>query len=45
MKTKIEEYSKLLHHIVDNISTVIIGKENTVKLVTLSLVSGGHVLI
>lgn len=45
MKTKIEEYSKLLNHIVDNISTVIIGKENTVKLVTLSLVSGGHVLI
>lgn len=45
METKIDEYSKLLKKIVDNIGTVIIGKKSTVELVVLSMVSGGHVLI
>lgn len=45
MDLKIKEYSKLLHNIVGNISTVIIGKEKTIELVILSLISGGHVLL
>jgi len=45
METKIESYSKLLNKIVENMGTVIIGKRNTVELVVLSLISGGHVLI
>lgn len=45
METKIEDYSNLLKKIVENIGTVIIGKRNTVELVVLSMVSGGHVLI
>lgn len=45
MKIKIEDYSKLLERIVENIGIVIIGKKNTVELVVLSMVSGGHVLI
>ncbi|SDL15551.1 MoxR-like ATPase [Clostridium cochlearium] len=45
MELKIKEYSKLLHDIVENISTVIIGKEKTIELVVLSLISGGHVLL
>lgn len=45
MKNRVEEYSSLLKEIVDNVSTVIIGKEKTVELVVLSLISGGHVLL
>lgn len=45
MEIKIEGCSKLLNRIVENIGTVIIGKRNTVELVVLSLISGGHVLI
>lgn len=45
MEIKIEKYSKLLNRIIENIGTVIIGKRNTVELVVLSLISGGHVLI
>jgi len=45
MELKIKEYSELLHGIVENISSVIIGKEKTIELVVLSLISGGHVLL
>lgn len=45
MEIKIEDCSKLLQKIVENIGTVIIGKKNTVELVVLSLISGGHVLL
>jgi MoxR-like ATPase len=45
MEIKIEDCSKLLQKIVENIGTVIIGKKNTVELVILSLISGGHVLL
>ena len=37
--------SERLHAIVDAVGTVIIGKEPMVRLVVLSLISGGHVLI
>lgn len=45
MGEKIDEYAKLLKEIVENIGNVIIGKKNTVELVVLSMISGGHVLI
>lgn len=45
MKEEVKKYSELLHNIVDNIGKVIIGKEKTVELVVLSLISGGHVLL
>lgn len=45
METKIKKYFELLHDIVKNISDVIIGKEKTIELVVLSLISGGHVLL
>ncbi len=45
MQKEIEKYSNVLEDIVDNIGKVIIGKEETIKLVVLSLISGGHVLL
>ena len=45
MEIKTESYSKTLNNIVENIGKVIIGKQTTVELVVLSMVSGGHVLI
>lgn len=41
----IEKYSSILKGIVENIGDVIIGKTETVELVVLTMVSGGHVLI
>ncbi len=45
MITDIEKYSAVLNSIVENIEKVIIGKNETVELVVLSMASGGHVLI
>ncbi|HWS41537.1 MAG TPA: MoxR family ATPase [Pseudoflavonifractor sp.] len=45
MEREIMQYSRQLHTIVEAIGEAIIGKEPMVKLVVLSLVSGGHVLI
>lgn len=36
---------EILESIVENIGSVIIGKQDTVELIVLSLISGGHVLI
>ncbi len=45
MNEDVRKYSEMLHSIVGNIGKVIIGKEKTVELVVLSLISGGHVLL
>lgn len=45
MEIKAKEYSERLHKIVDAVGTAVIGKDEVVKLVVLSLISGGHVLI
>jgi MoxR-like ATPase len=45
MENTIKEYSHRLHAIVDAVGTVVIGKDEVVKLVVLALISGGHVLI
>lgn len=45
MRTTIDPCSDKLHSIMKAISTVIVGKDETVQLVVLSLISGGHVLI
>jgi MoxR-like ATPase len=41
----LENLDNRINSIIDNIETVIIGKRSVVELVTLSLISGGHILI
>lgn len=45
MQEAINKYSGHLHKVVAEIGKVIIGKQQAVELVLLSLISGGHVLI
>lgn len=45
MQKDLEQYSRQLRAIVGAVGTALIGKESMVKLVVLSLASGGHVLI
>lgn len=42
---QVTEKSNVLHRIMDNVETVIIGKREAVELVTLAMVSSGHVLV
>ena len=41
----VELASRVMHNVVDNIETVIVGKRQVVELVFLALVAKGHVLI
>lgn len=42
---KIAEISNLIKRIGENISRVIVGKDDVIELVTISLIAGGHVLL
>lgn len=44
-KEQVNASSELLNRIMDNVETVIIGKREAVELVTLAMVSNGHVLV
>ncbi|MCX7942641.1 MAG: AAA family ATPase, partial [Dictyoglomaceae bacterium] len=41
----IEAYLEFKNKIINNLSKVIVGKENIIELITISFICGGHVLI
>ncbi len=45
MEIAVQQYSQICNSIINEVNKVIIGKPESVKLLTLALISGGHVLI